>query len=321
MPRPALLLALAALVVAGSGAWAPTPVAGAGRAGPELGELRRHAEPGGWPSDAHRPDYARNRAVLARIAAQASFDAYGSPPDRYGFPVADREGHCANASFVRRFRNNEVAVYEDAGAGWQVVAFRGTDADLEDWWDNVWMNSEECDLRGSCGRVHSGYFAEVRVRIDQIRAALDLQAHMMIVGHSLGGAMAMLAGLYLRRRGVPEVHVVTFGQPKIALAGFAEAFAAANISTYDRYVATCGGGAMSDEYATRWFPGYEHLGREIVLDAGSCDAVYLHGIDLYLRLVAAGDGARTSCVDPPRKSGDGAGCGCRGSDSCLAVQD
>ncbi|KAI9022022.1 hypothetical protein DFJ74DRAFT_723075 [Hyaloraphidium curvatum] len=163
-------------------------------------------------------DWGRNYRVLQSIAAQASLDVYGAD--------------------VYEHRHPEVAVYEDLRLGWQMLVFRGTDG-FEDFTDNLLALGNNCDIGGPCGRVHWGYYREFQVRMGWLQSVLDFNSRMLVTGHSLGGGMAVLGGLYVQRRGAPEVHVVTFGQPSVTDETFRSVFNGAGI-TYDRFFTSCG---------------------------------------------------------------------------------
>jgi predicted lipase len=111
--------------------------------------------------------------------------------------------------------------------GTTLLAFRGTQPDD--------VTDLATDLRAhtvawpeSAGRVHAGFAVAARSLIPQIQewvAAENVDVRKMIVtGHSLGAALATLAGTVLR----PGV-LVALGSPRVGDADFAASLAATNL--------------------------------------------------------------------------------------------
>lgn len=98
-----------------------------------------------------------------------------------------------------------------------VIAFRGT-ANIRDVLTDVDCWREE--IRE--GYVHQGFYASLATVISQIIIAVEQSAKPVILtGHSLGGALAMLAGYRLALHASKIHSVYTFGQPRVGNAGFA----------------------------------------------------------------------------------------------------
>lgn len=84
----------------------------------------------------------------------------------------------------------------------------------------------------SCGvqcRVHSGFYRYYRDAIDIIHPYVMSElkkggpnSKLVIVGHSLGGAVGLLAALHYLSIGVANVELVTMGQPLVGNRGFTE---------------------------------------------------------------------------------------------------
>jgi predicted lipase len=71
--------------------------------------------------------------------------------------------------------------------------------------------------------LHKGFSSAARDLYPDIRRHLRKDYKIKIAGHSLGGAIAAITGLYLQQEGF-SVEVYTFGQPKITnIAGAARA--------------------------------------------------------------------------------------------------
>lgn len=156
----------------------------------------------------------------ARVLAGASQAAYGA-------------GNYAETPHVVAYAKNQssahMLVWEYADC--TVVAFRGTAA-LRDW-----ITDAEFPLRplpGSGGRVHAGFLAAVESVRGDLMAGLRggpamtwgqaVPAPMVLTGHSLGGALAVLAAWFLQQEGFAVHSVYTFGQPRVGDRAFAAAY-------------------------------------------------------------------------------------------------
>jgi triacylglycerol lipase len=143
-----------------------------------------------------------------------------------------------------------------------VIAFRGT-AHLRNW-----LTDLECDLkpwRSPQARVHAGFLAAWRsVRHDVIDAVENFgqNRRIWITGHSLGGALAMLAALDLKLEVFNAAQIAgcyTFGQPRAGNAAFRAWFDAVLRERTFRVV-------HSDDIVARvpWLLGsYRHAGHEV----------------------------------------------------------
>jgi hypothetical protein len=117
-----------------------------------------------------------------------------------------------------------------------VVAFAGTEpTSLVDWVTDFSALRHPSDA--SHGQIHEGFEAGVQRVWDQITAAvgsLPKDGRLYVTGHSLGAALAGVAGYRLRTEAPPlaaadRISIYTFGMPRVGDAGFAEAFAAAGL--------------------------------------------------------------------------------------------
>lgn len=123
-----------------------------------------------------------------------------------------------------------------------IVAFRGTEPiNASDWLTDV--NYHQCELLPSVpGRVHQGFAnALEEVREPMLNAVAELSssglAQMFITGHSLGGALAVLAASVLQSQGTQRIAAVyTFGQPRVGDSRFSMAFDAKLGNVTFRYV-------------------------------------------------------------------------------------
>lgn len=104
--------------------------------------------------------------------------------------------------------------YEISGAGRreQHLFIRGShlledliiDLQIGKTWD------EECGCY-----IHTGFRKKANVLLDDIIPLLDRRHALILAGHSMGGAMAVIIAMKLTRRGYNVDQVVTFGAPKV----------------------------------------------------------------------------------------------------------
>ncbi len=103
----------------------------------------------------------------------------------------------------------------------QVVAFRGTEAGAlfagSDWIDVLrdmrilpWYDKD-------CGWVHAGFLKGARPVADFIADHLVMDLPVICTGHSLGGALALLAAVKLQAKGFVIKQWVGFGSPMAQL--------------------------------------------------------------------------------------------------------
>ena len=144
-------------------------------------------------------------ANAARLC-QASAQAYAAAP-----AGADRVVECP----ARQIR---VVLFDDGPD--LVLAFRGT-AHLRNW-----LTDLDCQfVPSSYGRVHAGFAAALSAVFAQL-AELIFDAHyagkkIWLTGHSLGGALALLAARQLIK---PMAGCYTFGQPRVGDADFCQSY-------------------------------------------------------------------------------------------------
>jgi len=103
-----------------------------------------------------------------------------------------------------------------------IVAFRGSD-DLWDWLTNLRAWTAVTPY----GRVHRGYYGVLQSLADELRAVLVDDARrrpVVLTGHSMGGALAVVAGLLLTEAGSKPGGIYTFGQPQVGDHHFSRSF-------------------------------------------------------------------------------------------------
>jgi hypothetical protein len=133
-------------------------------------------------------------------------------------------------SDVRFLRGFQTQGFVARREGIVVVAFRGTEpANAADWLSDVNFHPRPLSpqVRGS---VHGGFaraLEEVKGPMLQAVAALlgEGQPRLYITGHSLGGALAVLAGAVLEAEaGRQAAAIYTYGQPRVGDRTFCQAF-------------------------------------------------------------------------------------------------
>ena len=141
------------------------------------------------------------------------------------------------------------------------LAFRGTN-ELADWIDNINLFQAEALF----GHFHKGFYAALHDiwtplfdRIQTLRA--QKRRPLFITGHSLGGAIAVLAAAELAHRDHPFTSVYTFGQPR-----------AVTLETSTTFNALCGERVFrfqnNNDIVTRVptrLMGYSHVGQYVYI--------------------------------------------------------
>lgn len=173
--------------------------------------------------------YSNEEALTFAYLARASFCGHNLPAWDCG-PCAQRPG----MQQVRTVSNFQLSTHAYVGLfrGQYVITFRGTDfihAWVQDLKSLVLVDWEGCSFHGQTCRVGSGFLENYRTLEDDIRRGLSdigctKSSPIVITGHSLGGALAMVAMFDLKRRGYNVVRGYTFGQPRVGNQVFAEAF-------------------------------------------------------------------------------------------------
>lgn len=100
-----------------------------------------------------------------------------------------------------------------------ILSFRGS-SNIQNWIINLSFNQIAYSRCGNC-KVHNGFFTGFNTVkstvISQIQAlrALHRDAKIYITGHSLGGALAVLATPDIKDTFGSVAEVLTFGQPRV----------------------------------------------------------------------------------------------------------
>lgn len=174
----------------------------------------------------------------------------------YGLKTRNQEQGTRNTNWITNARTGtQVLVAWDRDV--IVVAFRGTEpTQREDWITDLKFRR--------CEGVHRGFLAawqSVRDDVErQIRRVRDRHQMLVITGHSLGGALAVLCARNLMDAFNTAPRLYTFGQPRI----FNDVMArkvAANLPYWYRVV-------NEEDIVPRlplWCMGYRHAGTEVFL--------------------------------------------------------
>lgn len=134
-----------------------------------------------------------------------------------------------------------------------LVAFRGTE-NLGDWMSNLNLVSTSREYRNSRVRIHRGFlgaFQVVQRQIEESFAQLGPKP-VLLTGHSLGGALALIACAEWSSR-FNVACVQTFGQPAVGKADFAAFINQTHGSNYHRFV-------NDDDVVPRVPPWFKHCG-------------------------------------------------------------
>jgi len=174
-------------------------------------------------------------------------------PSAKGFCAQDALalGHCADVAYlgsatsigagiaqgmapagadVRMFQWQNIQAYAARTDESIVVAFRGTEPNvLRDWYTDFDARLDTCPLGDGAGRVHDGFWRGVDGIWPALRAQLAAWSGspalpIWLCGHSLGGALALVAALRLQTDAALVgrlAGVYTYGQPRVGDAAFA----------------------------------------------------------------------------------------------------
>lgn len=153
------------------------------------------------------------------------------------------------------FDQNETQAFMCADEKVVLIAFRGTES-IADW---------QTDLNAKlvpycCGKVHRGFKGSFDLckdwMLENLEKIDDGEKSVWVTGHSLGGALSVLAVDCLMDEGYDISGLYTFGQPRVGNAQFAEHFDAHFKSRSFRFV-------NDEDIVTRVPPrsmGYRHIG-------------------------------------------------------------
>lgn len=110
-----------------------------------------------------------------------------------------------------------------------IIAFRGSES-LGDWKTNADFFKERWAEESGSGKVHGGFYDALSAiwegLVGEIRHLRTNEQSIWLTGHSLGGALAIIAAATLHvqkaKNGFETNGVYTFGQPRVGDADFAD---------------------------------------------------------------------------------------------------
>ena len=137
-----------------------------------------------------------------------------------------------------------------------LVSFRGTES-TADWLSN--LNVQDRAVAG-LGRVHAGFWGQFSALREQLEELLQPRRNLpiLVTGHSLGGAIAVLAAATWAAERPLRV-VYTFGQPAVAQPGAATTIGTLLAGRHHRLV-------NDADIVPRVPPGYRHSGHLLQFD-------------------------------------------------------
>lgn len=107
---------------------------------------------------------------------------------------------------------SQVSYFLSRANGIQTIAIRGT-ANLE----NVMLDLD-LELKPDTAldiKLHQGFGSAAKAVYTDVKPYLSEKLPIHITGHSLGGAIAVILGLYLQQEDYAVTQIITFGQPKV----------------------------------------------------------------------------------------------------------
>ena len=173
------------------------------------------------------------------------------------------------------------------------VSFRGT-SDIEEWVANIDAVPDDYQPISGFGQVHAGFqdvYQLVRANVAaNLATATTGCDQILITGHSLGGALAVLAAPDVARNMPPntiEPRLVTFAGPRVGLSDFAASFNAAIESCFR---------VVNFLDLVPYLPPtpYVHVGAEITVDSGGpVQVAWRHSLAAYQKGLSAFIAAQT----------------------------
>jgi len=174
--------------------------------------------------------------------------------------------------FIDIEKNGDTQVLIASTTNYSLICFRGTQ-EIADWKTNLMLSGKRISSYTNNGHVHSGFhnaWNSARPNIEEYLDShqssfskgnnnVELCHQVLIGGHSLGGALALIAGIEWKDKyGI--LGVFTFGQPKVYSKEAKESYETYNlfgapIPLIHRYV-------FKDDPVPSLPPGYVHIGDE-----------------------------------------------------------
>jgi len=183
-------------------------------------------------------------------------------------------------------------IVREVATGAVIISIRGTLVP-EEWLRNFTAIPADYSFLPHFGTVHLGFrlvYAGVRASLEQGLAAVPGNTRITVLGHSLGGAMATLAGPDIKRNLNQEnVDVCTFGGPRVGKPDFRVKFNA-EIARCHRVTNQFDIVPHVPTIVTGWM----HVGEEVEVDGNLENAHSLVAYLAGLRAIGAADPGLTS---------------------------
>ena len=122
-----------------------------------------------------------------------------------------------NENKLYEIRNNEFSYHVKQDRGVTILIFRGTDNLKNVWTDIDARPTKDDSLDGAY--LHRGFKDAATWIFEDIKRDYTLEKTVYLTGHSLGGAIAQIIGLWLHNAGY-HVQIYTFGSPKVSTTFF-----------------------------------------------------------------------------------------------------
>ncbi|MEL0612941.1 lipase family protein [Marinomonas arenicola] len=107
---------------------------------------------------------------------------------------------------------SQVSYFLSTANGVQTIAVRGT-ANLQNAMVDLTVSLQPDPVLDI--KLHQGFASAARAIYSNMKPYLNKDQPIHITGHSLGGAIAVILGMYLQKDGYPVDQIITFGQPKV----------------------------------------------------------------------------------------------------------
>lgn len=202
-----------------------------------------------WCSSAGTAFRRESALITDRELARLALDAYHQPPN---WAVGEIHARMTTPEDLR------------------VVAFRGTTIDPRTWirdLDAGWV------FHPQLGMLHRGFLGAALAIYPQLQWPRD-DRRLILVGHSLGGAIALVVGALMITSDKPVAAVVTFGAPRVGMSDFCGVLQAAEVRQYRH---------GNDPVPTVPLPPYRHVREPLIaIDAETSSAVECHRLAGYI---------------------------------------
>ncbi|EAL70230.1 hypothetical protein DDB_G0274675 [Dictyostelium discoideum AX4] len=194
--------------------------------------------------------------------------------------------------------HSRIMIFQSKFSNNLIVSFRGTQG-FSDIITDIKIVPTTCNITSGCGKLHYGFQQEYYETYDillSIIKSLDQPYDIYFTGHSLGGALALIAAYDYtvnqrqKQKYIKSIHCVTFGQPAVgdeqfsnSLMFYSQRFQYRRYVNYNSKTAILGLSPQEDPIPNSIF---SHPTNAIMLDClkTRCPMVPLglHFMDLYL---------------------------------------